>query len=56
MQHTTASLKFAKTTTPTHLKITEYIMYMKDKNTYNLKEYSLVPNTFIYSFRSFWSL
>jgi len=29
---------------------------MKDKNKYNLNKFSLVPNAFLYSFRSFWSL
>jgi hypothetical protein len=29
---------------------------MREKNKYNLNEFSLVPNAFIYSFRSVWYL
>jgi len=29
---------------------------MKDKNKYNLNKFALVPNAFLCSFRSFWSL
>jgi len=38
------------------LKIIEYKTYMKDKNKYNLNKSALVPNAFLYSFRSFLSL
>jgi hypothetical protein len=31
-------------------------MYMQYKNKYNLNKFSLVPNAFLYSFRSFWLL